>query len=101
MLTTLLACNPPRTTVGLGCRTNRHLLRDKILTATALALLVDEGRLDWDMPVRAVLPEFRLRDPVTTEQASLRDLLTHRTGLPRHDGVHVDGHLTMPAYLPR
>jgi len=68
---------------------------------SALALLVDEGRLDWDMPVRAVLPEFRLRDPVTTEQASLRDLLTHRTGLPRHDGVHVDGHLTMPAYLPR
>jgi CubicO group peptidase (beta-lactamase class C family) len=65
----------------------------KSFTATALALLVDEGRLDWDAPVRAVLPEFRLRDPVATEQASLRDLLTHRTGLPRHDGVHVDGHL--------
>jgi CubicO group peptidase (beta-lactamase class C family) len=65
----------------------------KSFTATALALLVDEGRLDWDMPVRAVLPEFRLRDPVATEQASLRDLLTHRTGLPRHDLVHMDGHL--------
>jgi CubicO group peptidase (beta-lactamase class C family) len=56
-------------------------------------LLVDEGQLDWDMPVRAVLPEFWLRDPVATEQASLRDLLTHRTGLPRHDLVHMDGHL--------
>ena len=65
----------------------------KSFTATALALLVDEGRLDWDAPVRAVLPEFRLRDPVATEQASLRDLLTHRTGLPRHDLVHMDGHL--------
>jgi len=65
----------------------------KSFTATALALLVDEGRLDWDMPVRAVLPEFRLCDPVATEQASLRDLLTHRTGLPRHDLVHMDGHL--------
>jgi CubicO group peptidase (beta-lactamase class C family) len=65
----------------------------KSFTATALALLVDEGRLDWDMRVRAVLPEFRLRDPLASEQASLRDLLTHRTGLPRHDGVHMDGHL--------
>jgi CubicO group peptidase (beta-lactamase class C family) len=65
----------------------------KSFTATALALLVDEGRLDWDMPVRAALPEFRLRDAVATEQASLRDLLTHRTGLPRHDWVHLDGHL--------
>src|SRR5437867_10439399 len=65
----------------------------KSFTATALALLVDEGRLDWDMQVREVLPEFRLRDPVATEQASLRDLLTHRTGLPRHDRVHTGGHL--------
>jgi CubicO group peptidase (beta-lactamase class C family) len=65
----------------------------KSFTATALALLVDEGRLDWDTPVRAVLPEFRLRDPVATEQASLRDLLTHRTGVPRHDWVHVGGNL--------
>jgi CubicO group peptidase (beta-lactamase class C family) len=59
----------------------------KSFTATALALLVDEGRLGWDMPVRAALPEFRLRDSVATEQVSLRDLLTHRTGLPRHDWV--------------
>jgi CubicO group peptidase (beta-lactamase class C family) len=48
----------------------------KSFATTALALLVDEGRLDWDAPVRAVLPEFRPRDPVATEQASLRDLLT-------------------------
>jgi CubicO group peptidase (beta-lactamase class C family) len=53
----------------------------KSFTATALALLVDQGRIDWDAPVRAVLPEFQLRDPIATEQASLRDLLTHRTGL--------------------
>ena len=51
------------------------------------------GRVDWEAPMRAVLPKFRLRDPVATEQASLRDLLTHRTGLPRHDWVHMGGHL--------
>jgi len=65
----------------------------KSFTATAIALLVDEGLLDWDAPVRAILPEFRLRDTVAKEQASLRDLLTHRTGLPRHDWVHMGGHL--------
>ena len=65
----------------------------KSFTATAIALLVDEGLLDWDTSVRTILPEFRLRDTVATEQASLRDLLTHRTGLPRHDWVHMGGHL--------
>ncbi len=65
----------------------------KSFTATGLALLVDEGKLHWDTPVREILPEFRLRDPVASEQATLRDLLTHRTGLPRHDWVHMGGHL--------
>lgn len=64
----------------------------KSFTATGLALLVDEGKLDWNTPVRETLPEFRLRDLVATEQATLRDLLTHRTGLPRHDWVHMGGH---------
>ena len=71
----------------------------KSFTATALALLAEEGRLDWEAPVRAVLPEFRLRDTVATERASLRDLLTHRTGLPRHDWVHMGGHLDNAAIL--
>jgi len=65
----------------------------KSFTATGLALLVNEGKLDWNTPVREILPEFRLRDLVATEQATLRDLLTHRTGLPRHDWVHMGGHL--------
>jgi CubicO group peptidase (beta-lactamase class C family) len=65
----------------------------KSFTATGLALLVDEGKLDWDTPVREMLPEFRLRDHVASEQATLRDLLTHRTGVPRRDWVHMGGHL--------
>lgn len=40
----------------------------KSFTATALAMQVDQSRLDWDMPVRAVLPEFRLGDPVATRR---------------------------------
>lgn len=65
----------------------------KSFTATGLALLVDEGRLAWDVPVREMLPEFRLKDPIANEKCTLRDLLVHRTGLPRHDWVHQPGHL--------
>jgi CubicO group peptidase (beta-lactamase class C family) len=65
----------------------------KSVTATGLALLVDEGKLGWDVPVREILPEFRLKDPIASEKSTLRDLLTHRTGLPRHDWIHTPGHL--------
>jgi CubicO group peptidase (beta-lactamase class C family) len=63
----------------------------KSFTATALALLHHEGRLDWSKPVRDYMPEFRLSDPVATERVSVLDLLCHRTGLPRHDWVHEPG----------
>ena len=61
----------------------------KAFTTTALGMLVEEGKLLWDAPVREVWPEFRLRDPVATERILVRDLLTHRTGLPRHDFMWV------------
>jgi CubicO group peptidase (beta-lactamase class C family) len=57
----------------------------KGFTATLLATFVDEGLLAWDRPVAEVLPDFRMADPVATETLTLRDLLTHRSGLPRHD----------------
>ena len=57
----------------------------KSFTATILAMLEDEGRLDWNAPIREHLPAFRLHDPVATEQMSAVDLLAHRSGLPRHD----------------
>ena len=59
----------------------------KAMTVTALGMLVDEGKLDWDMPLRTYLPGFRLSDPLTTERITPRDLVTHRSGLPRHDMV--------------
>ncbi len=48
-------------------------------------MYVDEGALAWDTPIRTVLPEFRLHDPVATGQMTAVDLLSHRSGLPRHD----------------
>ncbi len=59
----------------------------KAFTGTAMGILVDEGKVDWDTPVREYLPSFRMRDPVASKLMTARDLLTHRSGLPRHDMV--------------
>lgn len=63
----------------------------KSFTATGLAVLVDEGHLDWTQPVRKYLPEFQLQDPVATERLTVRDLLCHHSGLPRHDWLWLPG----------
>jgi CubicO group peptidase (beta-lactamase class C family) len=54
----------------------------KAFTAAALAVLVDEGKLAWDAPVIDYLPDFRMYDPWVTREFTVRDLLTHRSGLP-------------------
>ena len=53
----------------------------KAFTATALALLVEEGKVAWDAPVVRYLPEFALYDPWVTREITVRDLLVHRSGL--------------------
>lgn len=57
----------------------------KAFTATAVGMLVEEGKLAWDTPVREYIPSFRLQDRLAGERITARDLLTHRSGLPRHD----------------
>jgi len=59
----------------------------KAFTATAMGILVDEGKVEWDKPVRNYLPTFTMQDVVASERMTPRDLLTHRSGLPRHDLV--------------
>lgn len=69
----------------------------KHFTAALCATFVDEGKLSWDAPVRDVLPWFRMQDPHATELVSMRDLLSHRTGLPRHDALWFWGGTTPPS----
>lgn len=59
----------------------------KSFTAAGIAALVTQGKLQWDRPVRDDLPEFRLYDEDLTARVTPVDLLSHRTGLPRHDAV--------------
>ena len=53
----------------------------KAFTAAALAILIDEGKLKWDSRVTDIIPEFRLYDPYVTEEFTIADLLTHRSGM--------------------
>ena len=61
----------------------------KSFTATGLALLVDERRLDWKKPVREYIPEFRLHDAVATDRVTVRDLLCHHSELQRYRWSHI------------
>lgn len=57
----------------------------KAMTTAALAMLVDEGKLRWDDRVIDILPELKLYDAYVTRELTVRDLLTHRSGLPATD----------------
>ena len=57
----------------------------KAFTAAGAAMLAQDGKLDLDAPVRALLPAFAMAGGAEYASISLRDMLCHRTGLPRHD----------------
>jgi CubicO group peptidase (beta-lactamase class C family) len=57
----------------------------KAFTSAAVAMLVDEGKMQWDGKVNTYIPFFHLRDPLADQGVTLRDLLTHRTGVPGAD----------------
>jgi CubicO group peptidase (beta-lactamase class C family) len=73
----------------------------KAFTTFVMGTLVDEGKLNWDTPVRTYLPEFRLFDRTATELMTPRDLVTHRSGLPRHDLVWYNSTLSRRQILER
>ncbi len=73
----------------------------KAFTSMALAMLVEEGKLDWDKPIRQFMPEFRLYDATTSDRATPRDLVSHRIGLPRHDLVWYSGNMPRKELVAR
>lgn len=85
-----LLCN------GFGLRDYDHKKADgdtlyqiascsKAFTAAAAAVLATEGKLDFDTPIIEYMPDFRLNDRYATENLTVRDFLSHRSGLPRHE----------------
>ena len=67
------------TLFGIGSNT-------KAFTTACLAMLVDEGKIGWDEPVRQYLPEFQMYDPYVSHEMTVRDLLTHRSGMGLGEG---------------
>ena len=57
----------------------------KSFTSLSMGMLNDEGKFDWDKPVRQYLPEFQMYDPVASERMTPRDLISHRVGMAGHD----------------
>lgn len=84
-------------TLGYGVlETGKNMLVDKDtlfaigsnskhFTATALGLLVEEGKLSWDEPLTGYLPQLRFSEPYLFTELNLRDALSHRSGLERSD----------------
>ncbi|SYZ72656.1 Beta-lactamase [Candidatus Zixiibacteriota bacterium] len=59
----------------------------KAFTTMIMGMLVDDGKVEWDKPVRNYIPWFKMKDQFASERMTPRDLVTHRSGLPRHDLV--------------
>ena len=69
----------------------------KAFTAAAIAMLVDEGKMKWDEPATKYLPGFQLFDPYVTRELTVRDMLTHRSGLERGGDGPCGGRSGLPA----
>ncbi|KAL4791401.1 beta-lactamase/transpeptidase-like protein [Aspergillus venezuelensis] len=74
----------PKTLFFAGSTTKAHI-------AAALSLLVTDNEhypsIQWETLIQSILPEFQLSDPWVTAKITISDILSHRTGLPRHDMV--------------
>jgi CubicO group peptidase (beta-lactamase class C family) len=63
----------------------------KAFTSLLVGMMVDEGKMSWDEPIRLHAPEFRLSDADAAQRVTIRDLLCHRSGLGRTDLVWMSG----------
>ncbi len=73
----------------------------KAFTTMAIGMLVDDGKIDWDEKVGTYLPWFRLEDEFASDRVTVRDLVTHRTGLPRYDLLWYGSDLTRDQLIRR
>ena len=59
----------------------------KLFTAVSAGMLVEEGKLTWDKPIKESVPSIRFYDENLNARVTLRDMLAHRTGITRHDTI--------------
>src|SRR3954471_14307777 len=59
----------------------------KLFTAIAAGFLVEEGKLTWNRPIRESVPSIQFYNDYLNNTITLRDMLSHRTGITRHDSI--------------
>lgn len=59
----------------------------KLFTSTAIGFMVNEGKLDWDKPIKTFVPSIRFYNDELNNNVTIRDMLSHRTGVTRHDHI--------------
>lgn len=73
----------------------------KLFTATAIGFLVEEGKLEWDKPIKNYVPQIRFYNDELTNNVTIRDMLSHRTGISRHDGIWYNSDFTRTQLFDR
>jgi CubicO group peptidase (beta-lactamase class C family) len=66
----------------------------KAFTSMAISMYVEEKKISLDVPIQQLLPDFQMKDPIASSQATLRDLLCHRSGLAPHNALWYIGPFT-------
>ena len=94
------------TELGTGNMVNNQTLfacasTTKAMTAAAMGILVDQGKVNWDDPVIKHLPSFRLYDPYVTTQMRVRDLFLHNSGVGNTDYLWATNILTSDEIMER
>ena len=73
----------------------------KLFTATAIGFLVDEGKLDWDIPIKKYIPKIQFYNDDLTNNVTIRDMLSHRVGISRHDNIWFNSKFTRQELFDR
>ena len=73
----------------------------KLFTSTAACMMADEGKLSLDKPVRMYIPSLNFNNDELNAKVTLRDMLSHRTGLPRYDGIWAGSSFTRKEMVAR
>src|SRR5580765_5449874 len=73
----------------------------KLFTAIAAGLLVEEGKLDWDKPIRQYVPVIKFHDDDLDRTITIRDMLSHRTGITRNDSIWYKSDFTQKELFER
>ncbi|WP_223067530.1 serine hydrolase domain-containing protein [Paenibacillus caui] len=71
----------------------------KPFITTVLAMLVNEGKMKWDTPIKQYVPDFRMHDEAATKQLTFRDIACHRSGMPSHQFMFVEANMTAGEWI--